>query len=112
MLVRTAIALVVVALPFVAEFSSKCDWAPFRKLKSIAGSGQTTPFRTQGRASEIALSNPFGIHESADGSLIVASFDQHCVYRIDASYSTVEVIAGTGKAGASGAAGEPAQRAP
>lgn len=71
----------------------------FRRISTIAGNGQETPFREKGRALEIAVTNPFGVQPTADGSLIVASFDQHVVYRLEANYTRLERIAGTGQRG-------------
>jgi DNA-binding beta-propeller fold protein YncE len=81
-------------------------FAQFKKIRTIAGNGQTGNFRDKGRALEIPLSNPFGVQPEADGSLIIASFDQHVLYRLDPSYQSLERIAGTGEAGFSGRGGE------
>lgn len=80
--------------------------SPGRSIRTIAGNGQTGPARDKGRATEMSVSNPFGIQPEADGSLIIASFDQHVLYRLDPSYGRLERIAGTGKAGLSGRGGE------
>ncbi len=77
-----------------------------RTIRTIAGNGQTGAARDKGRALDMPLSNPFGVQPEADGSLIIASFDQHVLYRLDASYGRLERIAGTGKAGLSGTGGE------
>ncbi len=80
--------------------------AQFRTIKTIAGSGQVAPVRQQGRADELSLTNPFGIQREADDSLIIASFDQHVLYRLDPTHTRLQVIAGTGKAGLSGRDGD------
>ncbi len=80
--------------------------AQAKSIRTIAGNGQTGTAREKGPALEVPLTNPFGIQPEADGSLIIASFDQHVLYRLDASYGHLERIAGTGKAGISGVGGE------
>ncbi len=75
-------------------------------IRTIAGNGQAGAAQDKGRALDMPLSNPFGIQPEADGGLIIASFDQHVLYRLDASYGRLERIAGTGKAGLSGTGGE------
>ncbi len=80
--------------------------AQYQQIQTIAGNGKTGAFHEKGRALEIPLSNPFGIQPEADGSLIIASFDQHVLYRMDPTYSRIERIAGTGRAGYSGTGGE------
>ncbi len=80
--------------------------AQYRRITTIAGSGQTGEVRFQGRASELALTNPFGIQQEADGDFLIASFDQHVLYRLDSSHTTLEVFAGTGQAGLNGRSGD------
>lgn len=81
--------------------------AGFKKIVTIAGSGETGEVVEKGRADQVPLSNPFGIQPERDGSLIIASWDQHVIYRLDAEYRRIEVIAGTGKPGISGDDGYP-----
>lgn len=81
-------------------------WAQYNQIRTIAGNGQTEPLREQGRALDTALSNPFGIQPEAGGSLIIASYDQHVIYRLDSGYTTLRRIAGTGKPQQSGSGGE------
>ena len=80
--------------------------ADFMEIATIAGNGSTGPPSPQGTALEVSISNPFGVQPEADGSLILASLDQHVVYRLDPTYQQIQVIAGTGKAGLSGADGD------
>ncbi|MEZ6074887.1 MAG: hypothetical protein R3C56_04175 [Pirellulaceae bacterium] len=53
----------------------------------------------------MSLSNPFGVQPTPDGSLVICSFDQHVLYRLDPSYNRLERICGTGTAGMSGTGG-------
>ena len=48
---------------------------------------------------QVPLSNPFGIEPDSQGRLIIASFDQHVIYRLSADRKTIELIAGTGAKG-------------
>ena len=78
----------------------------FQNIQTIAGNGTTGQPAPSGTAREVSLSNPFGVQPEAAGSLILASLDQHVVYRLDSTYRQIEVIAGTGKAGFSGEDGD------
>lgn len=78
----------------------------FRSVITIAGNGRSGPPRERGQALEVPLSNPFGVQPEADGSLIIASFDQHVLFRLDANYRRLELIAGSGKKGLSGRSGD------
>lgn len=78
----------------------------FRRVTTIAGNGNGGEATEKGRAMESPLSNPFGVQRESDGSLIIASFDTHVVYRLDSTYRMLETIAGTGKAGLTGRQGD------
>ena len=80
--------------------------SPHRGLRTIAGNGESSRARDVAPALETSLSNPFGVQPAPDGSLIIASFDQHVLYRLDSSYNRLERICGTGTAGQSGKGGE------
>lgn len=86
--------------------AQQIERAQFRRIVTIAGNGKTGRAAEQGRALDVPLSNPFGVQPEADGSLIVASYDQHVIYRLDANYRNLKLIAGTGKAGLSGSDGD------
>lgn len=96
----------VCSLLALQSFAMSAAIAQGRTIRTIAGDGTAGEPREKGPALEIPLSNPFGIQPEADGSLIIASFDQHVLYRLDSQYKTLERIAGTGKAGFSGNGGE------
>lgn len=78
----------------------------FRRVITIAGNGKTGDPVEQGRALESPLSNPFGVQPEKDGSLIIASFDQHVLYRLDSNYRQLQRIAGTGQVGMNRADGQ------
>lgn len=80
--------------------------AQFRRIVSIAGCGEEGAFRTQGRASQMYLTNPFGIVEESDGALLITSFDQHTIFRLDSTYTVLDAIIGVGEAGLAGAEGD------
>ncbi|GIW98318.1 MAG: hypothetical protein KatS3mg111_1651 [Pirellulaceae bacterium] len=58
-----------------------------------------------GPALAVPLANPFGVQPAPDGSLVIASFDHHAIYRLAADRQTIARIAGTGSAGALGTSG-------
>ncbi len=75
--------------------------AQFSRIETIAGNGTRGPAETRGRALSVSLSNPFGVQPMADGALVVASFDQHVVYRLTPDFKALHRIAGTGESGQS-----------
>ncbi|MFN3191610.1 MAG: hypothetical protein ACE361_13960 [Aureliella sp.] len=78
----------------------------FRRVTTIVGNGRQKPIREKGRVPDVTLSNPFGVQPESDGSLIIASFDTHVIYRLDPNYRTLERIAGTGQIGLGGRDGD------
>ncbi len=79
---------------------------PFKTISTIAGNGKTGDPVEKGRALEVPLSNPFGVQPEPDGALVIASYDQHVLYRLEPSYGRLERIAGVGKPGFSGRDGD------
>ncbi len=80
--------------------------AQFTKIATIAGSGKTGTVVKQGDPQSIPLSNPFGIEPDSQGRLVIASFDQHVIYRLSADRKRIEVIAGNATEGLSGKSGD------
>ena len=80
--------------------------ASFRKVTTIVGNGKIGPAPEMGVALLVPISNPFGVQPEKDGSLILASYDQHAVYRLDSSYRKIDRIVGTGNKGLSGREGD------
>lgn len=99
--VRVEIMLIAAALMLPSVASGQ-----YKRVGTIAGNGKTGPAVGQGRALEVALSNPFGVQPEPDGSLIIASYDQHVIYRLDPTYRRLDLIAGTGTAGNLGRNGD------
>jgi len=98
--------LIAAGLLFVSFFASATAQTTHLRLRTIAGNGESTRARDMAPALEMSLSNPFGVQPAPDGSLVVCSFDQHVLYRLDPSYNRLERICGTGIAGMSGTGGE------
>lgn len=94
------------AQPAPSDTSSQVVNSGFRKITTIAGNGKTGQPVQKGRALDVPLSNPFGIQPESDGSLIIASYDQHVIYRLDPTYRRLERIAGNGTKGFSGKDGD------
>ena len=95
-----AIALIVTLSPTYGHSQTQ-----FSKITTIAGSGKTGPAEKSGpskTATAVAISNPFGIEPDSKGNLIIASFDQHVIYRLSTDRKLIELIAGTGAEGMSG----------
>lgn len=90
----------------VGLLASAAPQSPHRRLRTIAGNGESSRARDMGPAAEMSLSNPFGVQPAPDGSLVICSFNQHVLYRLDPSYNRLERICGTGTAGMSGTGGE------
>jgi DNA-binding beta-propeller fold protein YncE len=85
-----------------------CSGQTYTRIETIAGNGRAEKLVLEGAATEIGVANPFGIGEEADGSLVICSFDWDVLYRLDPSYKTLKVIAGSGKRGVEGTAGQSA----
>ncbi|MCA9180483.1 MAG: hypothetical protein KDA51_03500 [Planctomycetales bacterium] len=98
--------LIAAGLLFVVFFASAAAQTPYLRLRTIAGNGESSRARDIAPALEMSLSNPFGVQPTPDGSLVICSFDQHVLYRLDPSYNRLERICGTGTAGLSGTGGE------
>ena len=98
MLNRLLRILVLVLITIIQAQQSSAQ-TRFRLIETIAGNGLEKPFQEKGRATEIALTNPFGVQPESDGSLIIASYDQHVVYRLEPAFTRLERIAGTGERG-------------
>ncbi len=98
--------LIAAGLLFVSLISSAAAQSPHLRLRTIAGNGESSRARDMAPALEMSLSNPFGMQPAPDGSLVICSFDQHVLYRLDPSYNRLERICGTGRAGMSGTGGE------
>ncbi|MEM7559464.1 MAG: hypothetical protein AAF394_10090, partial [Planctomycetota bacterium] len=102
----SAFAFLLLSTSHLAAQESDLSRPYFRSVITIAGNGQPGPPRERGPALEVPLSNPFGVQPEADGSLIIASFDQHVLFRLDANYRRLDLIAGSGKQGLSGRSGD------
>ena len=99
----------VTAFLIVWHFGSSLGQAQnmgFGNIQTLAGNGTTGLPAQQGIAREASISNPFGVQPDRNGNLILASLDQHVVYRLDSPSLQIEVIAGTGKADLSGNDGD------
>ncbi|MEE2641365.1 MAG: hypothetical protein VX768_12115 [Planctomycetota bacterium] len=78
-----------------------CPQASFSRVETLAGNGKPGP-PTAGHPLEVPVSNPFGIHPTPDGGLVIVSFDQHVILKINSGGTLLKVIGGTGTRGNSG----------
>jgi len=101
--VKTTLLLIACAL---STLHCSVASAQFNKIATIAGSGKTGTVEKQGDALASAISNPFGIEPDSQGRLIIASFDQHVIYRLSADRKRIEVIGGNATEGLSGKTGD------
>ncbi len=95
----------VLALAVLSAFSSS-SLAQFKTIETIAGNGKAGAVKDRGMALNMAIANPFGVQPEADGSLIIAGYEQHVLFRLDSGYRNVTLIAGSGKKGLSGRNGD------
>jgi sugar lactone lactonase YvrE len=82
---------------------------PWTTISTIAGNGRADGELKDGAATEVSISNPFGVEPYGDGDLLIASYDRHVLFQLSRSKSELTRIAGTGKPGfaaSSGAASE------
>ncbi|QDV27460.1 NHL domain-containing protein [Aureliella helgolandensis] len=103
-------ALVLGLAVFISGVCCVSAQAQFRRIRTVAGNGETGAPQAKGRAQEMPLSNPFGIQPDGADGFIIASFDQHVLYRLEPSFVRLEWIAGTGKAELRGMPGDMANQ--
>jgi len=107
---KKALLAITVTVVFCSSYAQ--SQTKFSRITTIAGSGKTGPAETPGPAATlraptaVSISNPFGIEPDSKGNLIIASFDQHVIYRLSADRKLLELIAGTGAEGMSGKTGD------
>jgi DNA-binding beta-propeller fold protein YncE len=70
-----------------------------RRMKLIAGTGETGYSGDGGLAVSAKLNGPKGITYSADGSLYISDTESHIIRRIDLHKGTISTVIGTGKRG-------------
>ncbi len=73
--------------------------SPMRRLRRIAGTGETGFSGDGGPAVAATFRGPKGIAYSADGSLYVADTENHAIRRIDLRTGTIATVMGTGQRG-------------
>lgn len=79
--------------------------APVDSVLTVAGNGQDGFSATPGLATELPVSQPFGLCIGPDQALYVCSVGSHVVYRIDPASQAMTVVAGCGRKGYSGDGG-------
>ncbi len=79
--------------------------APVESAVTVAGTGQDGFSATPGLATELPLSQPFGLCIGPDQALYVCSVGSHVIYRIDPATQAMTVVAGCGRKGYSGDGG-------
>lgn len=84
--------------------SSTYSQNEFVNVETIAGTGRSGK-PVDGPALEVPISNPFGVHPTPDGGLIIVSYDKHVIFKLASDYRTLKIIGGTGTKGQSGADG-------
>lgn len=88
-----------IALLFVLVGQTKAQ-TEFVRVETIAGNGESSQPRS-GPALDVSISNPFGVHPTPDGGLIIVSFDKHVIFKMNAD-GQLKIIGGTGNKGAEG----------
>jgi sugar lactone lactonase YvrE len=79
-----------------------------RRLRRIAGTGETGYSGDGGRALAATFNGPKGIAYSADGSLDIADTENHAIRRVDLRSGAITTVMGTGERG-DGPDGDPLQ---
>ncbi|MCA9193688.1 MAG: hypothetical protein KDB03_18075 [Planctomycetales bacterium] len=82
--------------PLICLLSAGLCCAQFSQIQTIAGNSESTQPSVEGLAITTSVSNPFGIQPESDGSLVIASYDHHVIYRLDPKYQKLTLIAGNG----------------
>ncbi len=105
----SSLNLIVILLAIASQpLFGETLFAQYSQIITIAGNGKTGPLQMRGAATEVAISNPFGIEPDSRGNLIIASYDQHVIYRLSADRKQIELIGGKGQEGFSGKNGDSA----
>jgi NHL repeat len=84
----------------------------WREIVTLAGNGQAAAAVVDGAALDVSVSNPFGVEPTADGNLLIVSYDRHVLFHLDLQSSRLRRLAGTGIAGLEMAAGISALKMP
>ena len=74
-------------------------------IGNVAGNGKAGPLSLDGKATAVAVAQPFGVVTGPDGALYICEVGQHRVLRLDRKTGTLTAVAGTGKQGYSGDGG-------
>ena len=103
---RQCLALILVSASTTAAIaagdeSEKSVQSKIVPSKTIVGNGHPGPTDTSQITRKVddlcTISNPYGVEPHRDGSLIITSFDRHCIYRLSADRTILTRIAGLGK---------------
>ena len=71
----------------------------WKSIATIAGNGRSDLQVKDGLATDVSISNPFGVEPTRDGDLIIASYDRHVICQLNTAKGSLTRIAGTGKTG-------------
>lgn len=77
------------------------------KIRTVAGTGKAGHGGDGGPALKAALNGPKYASIDRDGSVLIADTENHQIRRYIPGKETIELIAGTGKAGSAGVGGDP-----
>ena len=72
---------------------------------TVAGNGEEAPLQLEGKATSVAVAQPFGLTIGPDAALYVCEVGLHVVRRIDLESGASRVVAGSGRSGWSGDGG-------
>ena len=100
---KTSLLFILLFTPSLAAQEN----SEFSAIETIAGNGKST-IPSGGSALKTSISNPFGIHPTPNGEMVIVSYDKHVLFALDSAGNKLRVVAGTGKKGINGANGSPA----
>jgi len=78
-------------------------------VATVAGNGKDVTIPSEGRATETAISQPFGICIGPDGALYVCEVGSHVIRRVDLQSGMMTTVAGSSRKGYAGDGGPAAE---
>ncbi len=79
--------------------------SPAGEISTVAGTGKPANNGHEGVATEVNISDPFGVELGPDGAMYITEVGNHRVWRLDLKTGEAKVVAGNGQKGYAGDGG-------
>lgn len=104
-MLRRTFAALCLAWLFISTSAAADDRETISFVATVAGNGKDVSIPSEGRATETAISQPFGICTGPDGALYVCEVGTHVIRRVDLQDGMMTTVAGSGRKGYAGDGG-------